>query len=163
MAWATPRTWAAGEHPTAAQFNQDIRDNQLAAFPLGVTSWTTWTPTLTNLTLGNGTLTASYQRVGNLIFYVFKFTLGSTSVVGTGLAFSPPVAHSSVMGNTPVGSARLLDDNGVDYHGFGFRSGTDIVIHAVDGASNLTAVTALVPFIWATGDSISISGWYLAA
>lgn len=27
MAYSAPRTWAAGEHPTAAQFNQDIRDN----------------------------------------------------------------------------------------------------------------------------------------
>lgn len=27
MSYSTPRTWAAGERPTAAQFNQDIRDN----------------------------------------------------------------------------------------------------------------------------------------
>lgn len=27
MAYSTPRTWVAGEYPTAAQFNQNIRDN----------------------------------------------------------------------------------------------------------------------------------------
>lgn len=27
MAYAAPRTWSAGEHPTAAQLNQDVRDN----------------------------------------------------------------------------------------------------------------------------------------
>lgn len=27
MAYSAPRTWASGEKPTAAQFNQDIRDN----------------------------------------------------------------------------------------------------------------------------------------
>lgn len=27
MAYSTPRTWSPGEVPTAAQFNQDIRDN----------------------------------------------------------------------------------------------------------------------------------------
>lgn len=27
MSYTTPRTWSAGERPTAAQFNQDIRDN----------------------------------------------------------------------------------------------------------------------------------------
>lgn len=27
MAWVTPRTWTDGEAPTAAQFNQDMRDN----------------------------------------------------------------------------------------------------------------------------------------
>lgn len=27
MAYTTPRTWVAGERPTAAQFNQEIRDN----------------------------------------------------------------------------------------------------------------------------------------
>ena len=30
MAWSTPRTWTAGETPTAAQFNAHIRDNLLA-------------------------------------------------------------------------------------------------------------------------------------
>ncbi len=27
MAWTTPRTWVAGETPTAAQFNAHVRDN----------------------------------------------------------------------------------------------------------------------------------------
>lgn len=27
MSYSTPRTWVAGEYPTAAEFNQDIRDN----------------------------------------------------------------------------------------------------------------------------------------
>ena len=27
MAYTAPRTWTAGEYPTAAQFNQDLRDN----------------------------------------------------------------------------------------------------------------------------------------
>ncbi len=30
MAWSTPRTWVAGETPTAAQFNAHVRDNLTA-------------------------------------------------------------------------------------------------------------------------------------
>jgi microcystin-dependent protein len=36
MAYTTPRTWVAGEYPTAAQFNQDVRDN-VAYVAAGVT------------------------------------------------------------------------------------------------------------------------------
>lgn len=163
MAWATPRTWAAGEHPSAAQFNQDIRDNQLAAFPLGVTTWTAWTPTLTNMTLGTGTVVAQYQRVGNLVFYVFRFNLGVGSLMGTSPAFTPPVAHSSVFGNAPLGMARLIDADGPDWEGMARRSGTDINVLYQDGAGNQATITATAPFTWVATDTLEVSGFYLAA
>ncbi len=30
IAWSTPRTWVAGETPTAAQFNAHLRENPVA-------------------------------------------------------------------------------------------------------------------------------------
>ena len=41
-----------------------------------------WTPTLTNLTLGNGAVVARYQLAGDTCNFRFRFTLGSTSAVG---------------------------------------------------------------------------------
>ena len=38
-------------------------------------TWRTYTPTLTNLTLGNGTLTAKYAQTGKIVTVYFNFTL----------------------------------------------------------------------------------------
>lgn len=55
------------------------------------TDWTAYTPTLTNMTLGNGTLTAAYLRMGRLARLRFEFEFGSTSsVTGTDWRFTVP-------------------------------------------------------------------------
>ena len=93
MAYQTPRTWAAGERPTAAQFNQDIRDNQLAAFPLGVAAWTSWTAAVVQG--GAVTSTASprnaYQRVGRLIVAQFAVSITGAGTAGQLVTVSLPV------------------------------------------------------------------------
>src|SRR5678815_1966659 len=46
-------------------------------------SWSTWSPTTANLTLGNGTITARYRMSGKTGDFFFSFVLGSTSAIGT--------------------------------------------------------------------------------
>lgn len=55
-------------------------------------AWSAWTPTWSNLTVGNGTVLARYRQVGKTVDYRIKFTLGTTSVVGTSPNFTLPVA-----------------------------------------------------------------------
>src|SRR5262245_14617589 len=83
----TPPTFLAGELPDADKFTE-ISNFMTAT----VGAWTTWTPTLANLTLGNGTVTAKYRRLGKTVDYRFKFVLGSTSAVGTSPRFTLPAA-----------------------------------------------------------------------
>jgi hypothetical protein len=56
--------------------------------------WAFWTPTWTNLTVGNGTVEARYVRVGKTVICSIRFTMGSTSVMGPDPAFTLPVPAS---------------------------------------------------------------------
>lgn len=59
--------------------------------------WSTWTPTWTNLTAGNGTVVARYTQIGKTIHYHLQFTWGSTTSLSTGDTYFtlPATAHSS--------------------------------------------------------------------
>jgi len=57
--------------------------------------WQAWTPTLTNITLGNGTIVARYQQIGKTINFEVLFTMGSTSAMGSVPQVSMPVSPCS--------------------------------------------------------------------
>lgn len=124
-------------------------------------AWTTWTPTLSNLTLGNGTVVARYKLIGKTLHYHFRFTLGSTSAVGTGPAFTLPFTpHSSYVAFTDnVGDGMLRDNSASQYRAGGWlttTSGTTVQIF--HSSTTTVTVTATVPFTWAVGDSLVCSG-----
>lgn len=169
MAWTAPTTRSTGDLITAAIWNQDIVDNTNAEFPLGVGAWTAWTPTLGNLTLGNGTVTAQYQRIGRVIYWSFKFVLGSTSAVGTAPTFTLPAAPAVAPYGVffPFGQANLYDNATNNYPGVVVLSSGGIVeIKAINAAGTyiLTAnVTATAPFTWTNTDEVHAIGVYQAA
>jgi len=59
--------------------------------PSSSVTYTSYTPTLQNITLGNGTVTAGYQTVGNLTTYRGVIVWGSTTTVSTNIYASLPV------------------------------------------------------------------------
>lgn len=132
--------------------------------------WQAWSPTLTNITLGNGTVVARYTQIGSTVIARFLFTFGSSgSAVGTSPAVSLPVTcHASYGDNTTnVGSATLFEA------GVARRAGTVIIanttqrfnLEALDVSTTVRhiAITATVPFTWGTGDTIGFSATYEAA
>ena len=83
MAWTAPRTWVAGETVTAAMLNAHLRDNLKAI----TDPWTTYTPTIGGgWTLGSGTITGNYIRIGKTVHVRIGWILGS----GTKHASSSP-------------------------------------------------------------------------
>jgi len=122
-------------------------------------AWTTWSPTLTNLTLGNGTVIAKRRIVGKTGDFRFKFTLGSTSAVGTNPQFSLPFTLNSEYAAGQLLAIASLDDAGV-----AMRLGAlDVISTTVArlvyvSAGAVTSVTATVPHTWGTGDSLAASG-----
>ena len=125
---------------------------------------TTYTPTWSNFTVGNATVDAGYARFGDLVFFNVKLTLGSTSAVTGGIQFSLPVTASD--GKFVAGQV----------HGYAFdtSAGAYTTVAGADSA-NATNVfpttsgaaqsgfTSTLPFTWATGDILVVSGWYFAA
>lgn len=133
-------------------------------------AWTDYVPTLTNMTLGNGTIIARYQKIGRLVTVKFSFTMGSTSAMGTSPRFSLPFAAQ------PAAYP--------DYHILGLAQMTDVTTnlwmgftqyHVVSGMVNMrvtsasgtyvgfTDITATVPFTWANTYSINTQFQYEAA
>ncbi|MEU9946934.1 hypothetical protein [Streptomyces sp. NPDC047939] len=81
----SPRTWVVGETVTAAQLNTEIRDQ------INSLSWVPYTPTLTNVTLGNGNVVAEYCQQGDLVDVSIILNWGSTTSMSGTPAFSIPV------------------------------------------------------------------------
>lgn len=113
-------------------------------------AWTTYTPGALNITVGNGTLTGKYLRIGKLVSYRAAFTLGSTSAIASDASIAPP---STASGNY-VGSAYYIDASTSNYY-IGFTKNNYLGYQGVFGY-----VAAAVPFTWATGDVIYVSAVY---
>jgi hypothetical protein len=125
--------------------------------------WQTWTPTYTNLTIGNGTVTARYQQIGKLINFRFIFTLGSTSAVGT----TPTISMPATPNNYYALYTTYIADNGVASY-TGMSDSFAGVFYPLAQLTNATYLSwnyfsASVPFTWGNGDSFGISGSYEAA
>lgn len=164
MAWTAPRTWTAGETVTASIMNTHIRDNQLAMSTF-TNYTTTWGAITTNPTLGNGTKTASYIKIGDSVQFYVSLTMGSTTTYGSAAwYFTLPVA--------PVTGLWVFDGGCDDASGgvyplmgFAQTSSTQVDLRAdpTTAGNAVRGVTSTVPFTWATGDRAFISGNYRSA
>jgi len=130
--------------------------------------WQSWVPTWTNLTVGSGTVTASYIQIGKTVFFKVKFVYGAGSAVGTAPAFTLPVTSTAVFTSNNILGGGLCDDTGVaGYPAVTTHASTTTAGLAVQVASgtytSLAGVTATVPFTWAAGDIYSAGGFYEAA
>jgi hypothetical protein len=159
LAYTTPRTWVAGEYPTAAQFNANIRDNLNAAFPLAVGAWTAFTPTVklgaTTVSIAND---SRYQRVGRLVVatFVWRFTNlnGGTGTLTATLPVARRVSLTNDYAHSP-GPGGFIDVSTANVYSlfvhFNDAAGTDC--HFRTPASPSVVVTHAAPFAIAVGAS----------
>jgi hypothetical protein len=134
------------------------------------TDWTAYTPTWTNLTVGNGSLTARYTQVGKVVHLIIDFVLGSTSSVGTEPSFSLPVTATSVgyrASTTPIGILHMRDVGTQSYQGVvvWLTSGSALLQRTGVSGSNtiIASVTATTPWTWGSSDYLSLTATYEAA
>lgn len=170
-----------GEQPSAAKWNiLGTNDATFDALIGSGTAWTSYTPTWTNLSVGTGGNAANvgaYQQFGKTVIFRVHVILGTSgSSVGTLPRFTAPTTvkaaqyQSSIGLSATVGQATLLDAAITEYHGHVRVSSTapttSFDVTAWGSAStyvNVGSVTATVPFTWAAGDGIYITGHYEAA
>jgi hypothetical protein len=126
-------------------------------------AWTTWTPTWSNVTIGNGVVTSRYQRIGNTVTFYLKFVLGTTSSVSNYLQFTLPF---SVRDEIHFLSS-AFDNSITTWYPIDARaSAENVFIYAVNGTigySYYVLSGTNVPFTWATSDNIVIAGTYEVA
>jgi hypothetical protein len=161
----TPRTWVAGEKPPAATWNTEIRD----ALTGIQAAWTSYVPSLTNVTLGTGgTVVGNYLQIGKTIRFRALITLGTGGALTGGCQISLPVNALAALGNNnfPVGISSLRDFSaGATVYGgcrmLAAANGVAPVYNAT--ATTSSDCTATAPWTWAVSDTIWVAGEYEAA
>lgn len=121
---------------------------------------TTFTPTIVgntsgSVTIGNGTLTGSFYRVGKLVVANYVLSWGSTTTtncVGLWL-FSVPVGNA-VRGNA---FGRITDAGNTYHRVTGIDGASKMVLQATDTGSE---VQNTVPMTWATNDYLAVTFVY---
>ena len=118
--------------------------------------WTTFTPSFTGVTVGNGTLVARYRKVGKTVDLYMKLTFGSTtSLSGSLNYFSLPFNLATTSdGLTCVGYAQD-SSAAASYVAAAEFNGNNIIwsVLAVGGTWGTTSrITSSNPYTWATND-----------
>lgn len=129
------------------------------------TSYTTWSPSYTNITVGNGTVTAEYVQIGPLCHAKFRLVWGGTTSYGSTPEVTLPIAGSGYAQHDVVGVCNFYDSS----VGSGSREGGLCLYDSSDRIFFIRASVAggtigsTVPFTWASGDILSFSFTYRVA
>jgi hypothetical protein len=124
-------------------------------------AWQSYTPTWTNLIPSNGTVVTKYVRVGSMVTYTGKITIGSTTTIGGFVSVTLPVtAQDSFL----TGSARYSDDGTRNYVGaVSISAGGTSLAFTHSESGGFGSWNATNPFTIATGDVISWNITYEAS
>ena len=143
--------WAAGRVATAAD-----------------TAWTDYTPVweavTTNPSLGNGTLSGRWMRVGRTVHFNLELVTGTLTTFGSGSwRFSVPVAKAAdgIITAVPCRISR-----GGAYIAMGELAPSDTFVRfiAVSGTTGAApTVSSTAPTAWSNNDRLRLSGTYEAA
>ena len=141
---ASPFPFTSGQVLTAAQLNA-----------IGDYTDYSGTITISNFTIGNGTIVAQYTQVNDLVHYWGSVTWGSTTSLSGNPIHSVPIAAES--GNH-FGNCTFAEDGVNDYYGRAqIYSATNMLIRPFEQAGaayiDYANMSATVPFTWGTGDS----------
>lgn len=123
-----------------------------------------YTPT-SDITIGNGTLSADYYVSGKYLDFKISFIFGSTSSIPNDPKINYPTTIANYVGTAStqiIGTTMFYDTGVTPYNGFAvFFSTSQFAIRAINTASTYasrTTVSSTVPFTFATGDEIYIIG-----
>lgn len=153
--------------------NKKIKNADLSTTPGDIGgAWKSWTPTWTNLTVGNAVQNFKYTQIGKTIHIRGYITLGSTSSMGTGPTFTLPVTakdtnKGTATGVSPFGSIKIEDNTTTNMIGGLYFNSTTVAVPNVYSASGSyvtdAQISATVPMTWVSGDELRVIGTYEAA
>jgi NAD dependent epimerase/dehydratase family enzyme len=134
----------------------------------GIGETTAYTPTWTNLTVGNGTQSWKYIRINDTIQIVGSLIFGSTTSVTGLITHNFPVAVDTTTFSAVIGWATFQDTGIGTYPAAIYQLGSNqfgIYAVAANGTyvGPIAASSATVPFTWANTDEIRINLIYKAA
>lgn len=131
-------------------------------------SWSSWTPTYTNITVGNGTVTAKYIQIGKTVHGRFRLDCGSTTSIAANFRVTLPVELESGYSNyEAIGSAIARDSSSANeipgvVQVFNAGASADVEVRWADSEGSAND-PGDVPFAEADGDRFTFSFTYEAA
>jgi hypothetical protein len=157
------KTWGA-EALKSSDLNAQVRD-LINGFGAWNTSASTpaYTPTVTGITLGSGTVTGAYSQVGKVVNFRVTVTLGTGFSVAGNPIVSLPVAAISTSRDFNI-TAKFATSGGSVYQAGAIPGSTTTVNTYILGTNGaFTTVTSTTPFTWGIGYLIYVGGTYEAA
>ena len=124
-----------------------------------------WTPTFTNLSLGNGTLTARYGTSGKFTHFELFLTFGSTTSVSGVIKFTLPTTPKNKATDQGQYVPTMMLDAGTQIY-FGMtqipQSGPAEVYVTLANTTYVerSGTSSTVPFTWTTNDELIVVGNY---
>lgn len=146
----------AATNSGTASFNWSVptfTNVNLIQYPCFETRRLTWVPVFTNLSVGNGTLTADYYITDKVIQYRVNLTWGSTTSISGSVTHTLP--FSSAISNYVPGTLRLSDTGTADYYGPPVITTSNVTYLVFTASGTYVAQAALsstIPHTWATTD-----------
>ncbi len=128
-------------------------------------AWSSWTPTWTNLSVGNGTVEAKSTQMGKYVVCRVSVVFGSTTSVSGDISFTLPATSITYPGTiTPLGVSTAFSTGGsATYEGVvAIISATPHIYFGDASASylKLAVTSSTVPFSWTTGDHLAAEFFY---
>jgi hypothetical protein len=129
--------------------------------------WTTFVPTWSNLTVGNGVYSyAKFKIIGKTVSVSVRFTFGSTSAITGDLQISLPTEIQRFDVSTPANLYGIFAD-GPDIYPCVISTSATIrgrfLIRAISSAGTYAVrvgTSSTIPFTWAADDRIDFSAIY---
>jgi hypothetical protein len=127
----------------------------------GLLAWISYTPTFTNLTVGNGTLTSKYCIIGKTMFIRFDLVGGSTSTItGVPTITLPSGTSTSMLATQPVGVASVFQAGNVPFSAVTFINDTTKITPYLYNATGTyafyTPVNNNIPVTFGNGNILSM-------
>ena len=118
-------------------------------------TWTTYTPSNLGITVGNGTQTARYVKIGKTVFLSYKFSLGSTSAVSGSVYVGTP----STVGSASSCAVIITDAGTANYAGTGWcaNSDTSVLVRPIKTSTTYGELNDSLGslFTWTTNDDFA--------
>lgn len=160
--------------PTEGMFTVTLDNDQIdyfngtafvPALPIG--AYTTYTPTFTNFSLGNGAITlAKFSQIGKTVYVRLLVTLGSTSTVSGRIGFSLPVTATNDNIDKAINNAGLLAGavSAIGFVALGSTTRADLYAILASGTFTVaTNISSTIPGTWAAASTFSSTFTYEAA
>jgi hypothetical protein len=121
--------------------------------------WTAYTPTFGGVTVGNGTTSFFYNRIGKTVFVKGKFTLQSTSAITGSISVSFPFTARNNIAVFSINGNVMFFNNSVILQGQSYYGSSSVNLQALvlsGGYVTGTPTSSSVPFTWLNGHSFSV-------